>query len=181
MQRRRVAEALAALLALPAALALAGCAGAGAPPPPRRHLPLDAPGRATPRAADGQTWQLVEPVRLPAYADRDDAGAWRWAEPLRDALPRLLRADLGAWRGERVWSAPLPQGLPVTHRLRVEVLALEAEGGALRLAAQWTLEDVHGAAPPRSGAADLRVTGNDVAAHRLALWRLAAAIAGAGA
>lgn len=172
MQRRRVAEAL--------ALLLAGCGGPGAPPPPRRHLPFDPPEAAPPRAPDGQTWQLVEPLRLPAYADRDDAGAWRWAEPLRDALPRVLRTDLGAWRGERVWGSPLPSGVPVTHRLRVEVLALETGSAGLRLAAQWTLEDARGSAPPRAGAADLRLPQADLGAHRLALWRLAGAIVGTG-
>lgn len=167
MQRRHAVEAL--------ALLLAGCAAPGPPPAPRVHLPIDAPETAPPRPPDGQTWQLALPVVLPAYADRDTWGAIRWAEPLRDALPRLLRADLGTLRGERVWGSPLPAGVAVTHRLRVEVLAVETSGSDLRLVAQWVVEDLRrGSSAP--GRADLRVPGSGLAAWRLAVWRLAGAV-----
>ena len=38
-------------------------------------------------------------------------GAARWAEPLRDAVPRLLRQDLATLLGPaQVWSAPPATG-----------------------------------------------------------------------
>lgn len=182
---RRAAEALAVLL-------LAGCAATAPPPPRLLVLPLQAPQPA-PSAPPGEPWQLVEPVRLPAYLDRDalmrpraDGGASaseseRWAEPLRDALPRLLRADLAAWRGgTRTWGSPLPPGQPVDARLRVDVLQMDLlpGGNAVRLVAQWTLEDPRGQTPPRQGAASLTARADGAAAaHRLALWQLAEAIA----
>ena len=59
-------------------------------------------------------------MRLPEVLERDallmpqgQAGlealqGHRWAEPLRDAVPRLLRQDLATLLGEaRVWSAPI--------------------------------------------------------------------------
>jgi uncharacterized lipoprotein YmbA len=51
----------------------------------------------------------------------------RWAEPLRDTLPRLLRHDLALLRGARnIWLAPAPPGVNVNRQLRVEVLSLQA-------------------------------------------------------
>ena len=144
-------------------------------------------------------------VQLPAYLDRDAllvpapsgglqalAGE-RWAEPLRDAVPRLLRDDLARLRGAAsVWAAPLPAGLLVQRQLRVELLALDVLPGrsAVRLRARWWLADVAPAAgmpaAPLLGDADLqaRVAGTDaaalVAAHRALLWQLAGRISAAG-
>jgi hypothetical protein len=110
----------------------------------------------------------------------------RWAEPLRDAVPRLLRQDLAALLGEaRVWTAPLPAGVAPTRQLRVELLALQAtaDRGAVSLQARWSLADPAGAAPPWVEAAQFEVPSAGpepdalVAAHRLALWRLAERIA----
>lgn len=169
---------------------LAACAAGGAPPRLLR-LPIDPPAAAPPRAMEAPAWQLAEPVQLPAYLDRETvvlpsgSTGLRWAEPLRDALPRLLRSDLAAWRGVRTWGAPLPAGLVVARRLRVEVLAFDVLPGAraVRLRAQWTLEDPRAALPPQAGAADFNVdvAGDGAAAlqqaHRAALWRLAGEIA----
>lgn len=186
----------AAMLAL--AISLAGCAS---PAPPLRLYALATalpPGVAAPATpATGGTWQLA-PLRLPAYLDRDSlllpAGGsqlqpldgHRWAEPLRDALPRLLQEDLRTLRGPaRVWAAPLPAGLLINRQLAVELLALDVtpDRAGVHLRARWTLADPTGALPPQVGQADLRVaaTGNEpgalVAAHRLALWQLAERIA----
>lgn len=185
MPLRRLAEAL--LVA-----ALAGCAGTAPAPPRLLALPLAAPA-AAPAVAPGEPWQLLEPVRLPAYLDREAlmlpradgsllaSEQQRWAEPLRDAVPRLLRADLAAWRGgTRTWGAPLPQGLVVARRLRVEVLQMDLLPGrnAVRLSATWTLEDPRGAQAPREGTITLTAEGESVlAAHRRALWQLAGAMA----
>ncbi len=185
-------------LGLLGASLLAAC---GSSPPVRLyHLP-SAPPQPVPErpARTAQNWQLALPVRIPDYLDRQalllpqgETGLLalsdhRWAESLRDAVPRVLREDLAALRGEgRVWTSPLPAGVQIAARLRVEILALEAgaDRRSVRLQARWTLADPHGRDAPQSGSADLTVPsagpGVDelVAAHRLALWRLALRITG---
>lgn len=177
--------------------ALAGCASS---PPVRLYRLRDAPpvdtGPVT--IASGWQWQLAS-VKLPDYLDRDaivvpvgQAGLQahageRWAEPLRAAVPRLLRNDLAALLGEdRLWSAPVPAGITVTRLIRLDVLALEPlpDSSAVRLRARWSIVDTTGATPPRNEAAELQAAtqGRDidslVAAHRLVLWRLAERLAG---
>lgn len=169
--------------------------------PPGSAAPaLSAAAPATAPTTAPDTWQLLA-VQLPAYLDRDAllvpatsgglqalAGE-RWAEPLRDAVPRLLRDDLARLRGAAsVWAAPLPAGLLVQRQLRVELLALDVLPGrsAVRLRARWWLADVAPAAgmpaTPLLGEADLQtqVAGTDaaalVAAHRALLWQLAGCI-----
>ena len=211
-----VRQLLLALLALPAAALLSACASSPAPALQLHSLgSLMRPAATTaattattqPSTIAPPTWQLLA-VQLPAYLDRDAllvpapggglqalAGE-RWAEPLRDALPRLLRDDLASLRGAAsIWAAPLPAGVLVQHQLRVEVLALDVLPGrsAVRLRARWWLADVAAAtattaAPaPLLGEADLqtsaagRVAGGVasteasalVAAHRALLWQLA--------
>ena len=147
-------------------------------------------------------WALSMAVALPAALDRDtlmvaqgQAGllalaGHRWAEPLRDSVPRVLLADLQRLRGAgRVWPAPAPAGVAVTRSLRVAITVLQPaeDRRSLRLAAQWWLQDLGSAgSSPSLGQADFTV---DVAgttvdalagAHRLALWRLAGRIAGSG-
>ena len=217
--RPRLLAAPARLLAITAAitLALLGACASPAPVPLHLHslgsvaLPsgtppgsaapaLSAAAPATAPTTASDTWQLLA-VQLPAYLDRDAllvpatsgglqalAGE-RWAEPLRDAVPRLLRDDLARLRGAAsVWAAPLPAGLLVQRQLRVELLALDVLPGrsAVRLRARWWLADVAPAAgmpaTPRLGEADLQtqVAGTDaaalVAAHRALLWQLAGCI-----
>lgn len=142
--------------------------------------------------------QLLLPVSLPEVLERDAiviaqgaAGVHalpghRWAEPLRDAVPRLLRQDLALLLGEtRVWAAPLPAGVTVTRQLRVDVLVLQttADRSAVALQARWTLSDPLGRTAPVVQTTQLSVAtaGSEpaawVAAHRVALWRLAEQIA----
>ena len=195
-------------------LALAGCAGPALPPIRLYTLHLALPPALAPAVigtagvtasavpvagstpATG-TWQLA-PLRLPAYLDRDalllpvgsshlqPLDGHRWAEPLRDALPRLLQEDLRTLRGPaQVWAAPLPAGLRIDRQLAVELLALDVtpDRAAVHLRARWTLADPTGALALQVGQADLRAAaagsepGQLVAAHRLALWRLAERIA----
>ena len=167
------------------------------------HLRAAAPGTTsanpstTPSPFSPFNWQLATPVRVPDYLDRDallvpqgKAGLQavpgvRWAEPLRESVPRLLRQDLATLLGEnKVWTAPLPPGLVVQRQLRVELLALEAnqERNAVVLRARWSVADVLGGAPPRVNSAVLSVpSASDAdslaAAHRAALWQLAQRIA----
>ena len=181
-------------------LALAGC---GTSPPVQlyRLRGEPPPGSAAPAPVPaGEPLQLMLPVRLPDYLDREalllPQGAsgllalsgHRWAESLRDAVPRVLQQDLAAHLGEgRVWTAPLPPGLAPGRQLRVEIGAFEidAERHGVRLDARWTWTDAQGRTAPLARSARLRVPASGssidalVDAHRLALWQLAARIAAA--
>lgn len=185
-------------------LALGGCAtGPPAPPPRYYRLPLQAPlppspppARPAAAAATVEPWQLVGGVKLPELLDREPiwlpVGAsglqalegHRWAEPLRDALPRLLRSDLEGLRGPgSVWLGTPPPGGPAARQLRVELLALEVtpDRRGVALAARWSLtragapafvDEWHVTAAATAPQPDALVV-----AHRLALWRLAERIA----
>ena len=81
------------------AILLASIVGCGTPSPPARLVYLPSalpPGVTVSQATSHQTWQLMSPLLLPEYLDRDalllpqgQAGlqampGWRWAEPLRE-------------------------------------------------------------------------------------------------
>ncbi|OGB01977.1 MAG: hypothetical protein A3E25_13905 [Burkholderiales bacterium RIFCSPHIGHO2_12_FULL_69_20] len=179
---------------------LAGCASP-LPPITWLRLPAEAPGAEVPPAApvSHEVWQLMAPVGLPGHLDRDallvgsggaslqPLGGVRWAEPLRDVVPRLLRADLTRAWGAPVWTAPLPPGVRPTRQLRVEFSALDvtADGRGVQLQARWSLADALGAAPPQVGEATFvtPASGADAdalaAAHRRALQQLAQRIVAA--
>ena len=191
-----------------AAAALVACGCAGAPVPPVTWLRLPAEGVASPAAgaaaaaAGAEVWQFVLPLPLPGHLDRDSlfvpqgagsgaavrplAGA-RWVEPLRDALPRLLREDLVRQLGGLpLWASPLPPGLAPTRQLRVEITAFEigADGKALATQARWSIADARGARPPSvheagfsTPAAAAGEPESWAVAHRQAIATLAARIA----
>jgi hypothetical protein len=110
----------------------------------------------------------MEPLVLPAWLDDDriwrpdgpsglrPIAGLRWAEPLRDALPRALQQDLAAALGGpgQVWRAPLPPGLRIGRQLRLQIEALQPDpsGRNLLLQAQWSLASPDGAQPPQVGA-----------------------------
>ena len=163
----------------------------GAPPGPVQAVPAPVPG-------PGPVLQLLLPVALPEAVQRESlllplgqAGlqalaGHRWAEPLADAVTRLLRQDLAALLGEaRVWAAPLPAGVVITRQCRVEILNLLAtpDRSAVVLQARWTLSDPTGRSAPVVQTTQISVpsAGPDVdalvSAHRLALWRLAEQVA----
>ena len=184
----------------PALMAM-GCAGTAAPPTQWYELRAEPPEpRPVPKPGDGAVWEVSGQVRLPGALDRDtlvvSTGAaslvplagHRWAEPLRDSVPRRLVSDLALLRGERlVWRAPSPAGVNVTRQLRVEIDSLIADSARqlLRLQARWSLTDVQGGTtPPVLGQADIDVPLANAspdalaAGHRMAVWRLAQRIAG---
>jgi len=154
------------------------------------------------RPGDGALWEVASTVGLPGALDRETlvvaSGAasleplagHRWVEPLRDAIPRLIVADLAALRGQGlVWRAPVPSGVDATRRLRLEIVTLMADAGRrnLRLQARWWLSDTRaGGAAPALGQADIDIPIADAsvdalaAAHRLALWQLAMRIVESG-
>jgi len=180
---------------------LAGCASSNNEPTRWYELRADPPGpEVTPQPGDGSTWEMAGTVRLPGALDRDTlvvaSGAatlvplvgHRWAEPLRDSIPRLLAADLARLRGAgQVWRAPAPSGVVVQRRLRVEVDTLLADAArrSLHLKARWWLSDERSGAmaAPETRMADVQVVLSDgsidtlAAAHRQAIWQLAQSIA----
>ena len=172
---------------------LAGCA-TSSPPVRLYHLRTAPPAAARPIAATAMQWQLMLPVKVPDYLDREPVllphgrsglqalPGHRWAESLRDSVPRVLKHDLATLLGAaQVWAAPLPPGLTIGRQLRVELTQFESDAGgqAVTLAARWSLADPQGVRPLVVDSATITVPsdGSDVdslvAAHRLALWRLA--------
>lgn len=143
-------------LALVAAL-LAGCAGSPLPAAQWARLPAQPPvAPAAPAQPAGGTWQLLGMITLPGHLDHSAlllpaaAGSTRlqahpqlrWAEPLRDAVPRLLRQDLQQALGAPLWTAPLPAALQPTRQLRLELLALDAQAAptaGVAVQARWVL------------------------------------------
>lgn len=177
---------------------LAACAGPALPALRWVRLPVDPPGpEAPPGAPVAGVWQLMAPLTLPGHLDREallvpqgatglqGLGGARWAEPLRDAVPRLLRRDLERAFGAPLWAAPLPPGVRPTRQLRIDLLAFDitADGRAVALAARWSLADPQGATAPvlHTARFDTPAGGADaealVLAHRLALARLAQRVA----
>lgn len=192
--RASLSALLAAVLAM---LLVAGCAS---PLPPLQwvRLPAQLPdAAAAQRPTAGPAWQLMAPVLLPGHLDRDallvpqgqaglqPLGGARWAEPLRDAVPRLLRQDLAQLLGAPLWAAPLPPGVRPVRQLRLEITALDvgADGRSVRLQARWSLADPAGASPPQLGEAGFSTPADGAdadalaLAHRRALWQLAQRIA----
>lgn len=188
-------------------LVAAGLAGCASPLPALQWVRLPAePAQAVKPPASSSAhaapvWQLMMPIGLPGHLDRDPLltpqgraglqplGGARWAEPLREAVPRLLRQDLTRALAAEVWAAPLPPGLRPTRQLRIELLAFDitAEGGGVALQARWSLADATGATPPRLGSASFVTPagGRDAdalaAAHRQALATLAGHVADSAA
>ncbi|MDT8998811.1 PqiC family protein [Paucibacter sp. APW11] len=183
---------LGVLVAIPALLA--GCSSS--PPVQLYQLRAEAPV-TTPSVAASTVWALG-PVLLPDYLDRDaivrPSGAaslqhnpsQRWAEPLREAVPRLLAQDLAQLRGSaQVWRMPVPPGVQVDRQLRVDVQRLDAKADSRQvvLQARWTLVDPSGKTKPVVLERRIELEASDasvdalVSAHRSALWQLAEAIA----
>ncbi len=186
-------------------IALAGStlAACSSPSAPLRwyRLPSEVPGGdAAPPAATGAAgnavWELSPTLPIPELLSRDtllveegDAGirmlyGHRWAEPLRDALPRLLRDDLSRWV-PGLWSGPASPKAPIAGRVQVELSALQGSlpRRQVLLSARWVVTP-NTSAPPRAFRADEAVPWTDaspealVVAQRVAMWRLAQRIAG---
>jgi uncharacterized lipoprotein YmbA len=189
---------LSATLPGAAALLLGGCACSSLPPGRWVRLPAEAPRQAAaPAAAVPGVWQLMAPVQLPGHLDRDallvpqgtaglqGLGGTRWAEPLRDAVPRLLRQDLEREFGTPLWTAPLPPGVSPTRQLRIELTAFDVtvDLRGVALAARWSLAAAQGGARPAVFDARFSTpaSGSDAdglaLAHRQALAQLARQIA----
>ena len=161
-----IAAAPALVVAL-ALLALAGCVSR-APNPTGYVLKSEPPVTVAPQPAHAAPpWQLMLPVRVPDYLDRDElllpqgANAVQpafnhlWAEALSRSVPRVLTQDLRTLRGAgSLWTAPLG-GVAVQGQLRVELLALDVDvgGRSVTLQARWSTHPLSSAAPPAAPSA----------------------------
>ena len=184
--------------------ALVACSSTSAPLRWYR-LPDSLPaGEAAPRAAPGAAssataaavWQLASTLPMPELLEREtllvEEGAagirllhgHRWAEPLHDTLPRLLRHDL-ALLVPGVWTGPAAPNVPVSGLVQVELLALQGSlpRRQVALSARWVLTGSATRDAARTYRADETVPWTEesveslVVAQRLAMWRLAQRIA----
>lgn len=167
-----------ALLLVLATTALAACSTRKTPPrrlfaltgtPP---LPEDRkPGQ------DNRAWVLGPQVRVPELLDRDEllvgtgsAGLApmpeaRWAEPLRDALPRVLTEDL--WRLRQPYPVTLgkqntPDGESLRLVVQVDEWLARPEGAGLQLTlrARWhwlPMQSPQGTTLPPPGSTEVTV------------------------
>jgi uncharacterized protein len=178
---------------------LFGLVACGTPQPAARLYQLRAEPPAAVKTVNARhTVQLMAPVRVPELLDRSElllpqgqAGlqalaGHRWAEPLRDAIPRVMQQDLVALLGDqRVWVAPVPPAVAITRQLRVEILSLlpRADRATVLLQARYTLADTAAGGAAQASTVNIEVPSAGpepdalVAAYRLALWRLAERIA----
>jgi uncharacterized protein len=198
IQRRNFVLAL-----MPALVAstLAACSTTSAPLHWYR-LPSEPPaGESAPRAATSTAnisavWELAAGLPMPELLGRDtlfvEEGAagirllygHRWAEPLRDALPRLLRDDLSRWV-PGLWTGPAAPSAALAGRVQVELLALQGSLPQRQVAvsARWLVTPAATGAVARAYRADESVPWTEttpeslVVAQRLAIWRLAQRIA----
>jgi uncharacterized protein len=155
--------------------------------------PATPPATSPSPSPSPSAWALAPRIALPDYLDEaalltaEGAAslrrwpATRWAEPLRDALPRLLAADLRRLGVAEPAAAAGPR--PRQLQLSIdELLAMPGAGGLqqqlqLRLVARWRWS-----APERSGQAVIVLPCEPrpdaiAHAHRLALWALAQRLA----
>ena len=169
------------------ALILMACTPVPLAPEKRWVLPTESPVALKARIPTNtslQVWQLM-PVRLPAYMNQDTlllptpSHAARWAELPSESAQRILAADLAAIVGtSQIWNGTVPVGIN-TLPLRVEVQSFDvsADGRSIALQARWSAgTQVHQVALNTPVAEPARIT-ELVQAHRVALARLAQAVA----
>jgi uncharacterized protein len=122
------------------ALLMSGCART----PPVSYYQLSATDTgqtAAGASAIGEAVIGVGPVRLPEFLDRPQiiirmgsnrvqlVEGHRWAEPLAENIPRVLRENLAARLGtERIQYFPWNQTAAVDLQIPVEILRFEGEG-----------------------------------------------------
>jgi len=184
-------------IAVPAlALLLAACAGAPAPREQFFTLAAPNPGIAPPTSASPSVF--VGPLSIPAAVDRsemvlstapnevDISDQYRWAESLRDAIPRVvaetLSRDLGS---SRVLASRMAAGTPVDYRVAIEVQRFDSSfANGATVDALWTVTPTRGG-PSRNGRTVAREpdathdAAGIAAAHARALARVGGDIADA--
>jgi uncharacterized lipoprotein YmbA len=169
------------------ALILIACSPVPVAPEKRWVLPTESPVALTariPTNTSPRVWQLM-PVRLPAYMNQDalllptPSNAARWAELPSESAQRILAADLAAIVGaSHIWNGTVPSGINA-QPLRVEVQSFDvsADGRNIQMQARWSAgTQVHQVALTSPVAEPARIA-ELVQAHRVALARLAQAVA----
>jgi len=171
-------------------LLLSGCMSLGPRPDSSKFFtltPLAGDGRGGAAAEEASARVGLGPIVLPAYLDRTElvrrvganevrlAASDRWAEPLPDAVARVLQQNLTLLLGsERVVVYPWPPGTRIDTRVDLEVLRFEpgTDGGA-DLTARWTVRDATGARPQvaRESHVTEPASGGDTAAAVAAMSR----------
>jgi len=136
---------------------LGGCLGGTSASPSYYTLtPVEAPA---PAPAQADLVLGVGPVTLPAYLDRPQlvtragqdalnlAEFDRWAEPLKEGVPRVLGDNLAALLGtNRVAAFPWGRSHPVQYQIAVDVTRFEGvAGGDVVLGARWRVLGSDGA------------------------------------
>lgn len=171
------------IVAFSLALSLMACSPLPVAPEKKWVLSTDSPV-VLPTRTSSQVWQLM-PVRLPSYMNQDSlvlkpqAHAARWAELPSESAQRILAADLAAIVGiSQIWNGTVPSGV-YAQPLRVEVQSFDvsADGRQIKLQARWSAgAHVHQTIINTPVAEPLGIS-EIVQAHRLALARLAQAVA----
>ncbi len=170
--------------ALGLALTLMACSPVLVAPEKKWVLSTDSPVALSTQSSS-QVWQLM-PVRLPGYMNQDNlllpkpqAHAARWAELPSESAQRILAADLAVIVGvSQIWNGTVPSGV-YAQPLRVEVQSFDvsADGRQIKLQARWSAgTQVHQTIIHTTVAEPLGIS-ELVQAHRLALARLAQAVA----
>ncbi len=183
------------ILWMAGALLVVGCA---------TRTPSPALWRLEPVAAMPAAWQAeaasvyVGPVEVPRYLDRSEVvqrtapsrlepeAFHRWAEPLDDAITRLVGEELARrLASDRVVTYPDEPRLAMDYRVSVRLTRLDGRlGGTVDLVAHWSLVagdsgEVLAFAREDISVAAGRTMDEFVAAHARALSELSAAIASA--
>jgi uncharacterized lipoprotein YmbA len=175
---------------------LAACVGA--PAPKEQYYTLSSPGLgATPPASDSPSI-YVGPVTVPDAVDRpsmvfstapnqvDVSDDYRWAEPLKNAIPRVIGEVLSRELGtSRVLISRSASATPVDIRVAIEVQRLDSSltDGAT-IDAVWSVKNVANG-KSRNGrslvheAATAQGPAGIAAAHSAALERIGKEIAAA--
>ncbi|MBJ6799036.1 PqiC family protein [Geomonas propionica] len=148
---------------------------------------------ATPAAAVQNTFSsavAVGPVTIPELVNRPQLvvrvapnrvavlESHRWAEPLKNEIPRLLAQDLGPLLGSsRVYAYDQVSAAAAQYRVLVDIVRLESvPGESVTLGANWVVRGAGNAR--REGRAEIReqVTGSEYEAVAAAFSRALAAL-----
>jgi hypothetical protein len=148
--RPRIAPS--SLLAL--GVVLAACAGA--PAPKEQYFTLSSPNPGVAPPASDSPSIYVGPVTVPEAVDRpsmvlrtspnqvDVSDDYRWAEPLRNAIPRVIGDVLSRELGtSRVLTNRSASATPVDIRVAIEIQRFDASlGDGATIDAVWSVKNI---------------------------------------
>lgn len=182
------------LFAAFAALTLAACSTTPSAPP--QLYTLTAPSYEGTEAPGATLVAYVGPVTVPESVDRPQmvmrkganevelADSHRWAEPLKDAIPRVVAANLMQALGtRRVSASRMASGQPADYRIALDVQRFDSSPSGSAVDVLWIVRTANGDTV-RTGRTQAREAGGGTpgeiaAAHSRALAKVAADVAGA--